>query len=99
MTQKKQHNYEVKGDQWYDWKGVKRPERVPNMTEEEMAEAFANNLKEHKCEWRQVGNAIECEAGKYVHGKTIGTAQRLAGTTPEGEPVLVPFGAIYRTEV
>lgn len=99
MAQKKPYKYEVKGDQWYDWKGVKRPERVPNMTEEEMAEAFATNLKDHKCEWVQNGNAIECEAGSYTHGKRIGTNIRLGGTSAEGEPILVPFGPILRSEV
>ena len=32
---KNKYNYEVPGDKWWDWKGVKRPERQPNMTEEE----------------------------------------------------------------
>ena len=99
MAQKKPYNYKLKSDAWYDWKGVKPPERVPNMTEEEMAEMFANNLKGHKCEWVQNGNAIECQAGTYVHGKRIGTSVRLAGTSPEGEAILVPIGPIYRDEV
>ena len=52
----KQHKYEVKGDQWYDWKGVKRPERVPHMTEEEMRTAFEENMKGHVHEWYQKYN-------------------------------------------
>lgn len=92
-------DYKVDADKWYDWKGVKRPERTPNMTEEEMADMFAKNLKDHVCEWEQRGNAIECSSGTYTHGQTIGVDKRLAGTSPEGEPILVPIGPIYRNQV
>lgn len=97
MANKK--DYKVDSDKWYDWRGVKRPERVPNMTEEEMADMFSKNLKEHICEWEQKGNAIECHSGQYVHGQTIGVNKRLAGSYPDGRPLLVPIGPIYRDQV
>ena len=89
--------YEVKGDQWYNWKGVKPPERQPHMTEDEIDEALANNLKGHKCDWRQNGAEILCDIGMSVHGKHIGPKVRLDGTNENGTPILVPFGPILRT--
>lgn len=96
---RKQHKYEVPGDKWYDWKNVRRPERTAHLTEEEMEVAFQENLKGHVHEWYQRGNEIACDMGSSVHGKRIGTGVRLAGTTPDGEPVLVPIGPILRSEV
>lgn len=94
-----QHKYEVAGDKWFDWKGIKRPERTGHMTEDEMMATFQENLKDHTHEWYQKGNEISCDMGSSVHGKTIGTGVRLAGTSPQGEPILVPFGPILRTDV
>lgn len=95
----KKHNYEIAGDKWYDWKGVKRPERQPHMTEEELEQALQTNLKGHVHEWYQKGSEIACDIGNSVHGKRIGTSVRLAGTGPDGEPLLVPFGPIHRSDV
>ena len=95
----KNYKYEVPTDKWYDWKGIKRPERQPNMTEEEMLETFKANIEGHICDWRQSGAEIQCDIGGSVHGKRIGSKLRLAGTTPEGKPVLVPMGAVLRTDV
>lgn len=88
-----------KVDKWFAWQGVRPPERQPHMTEDEIAQALKDNLAGHKCEWYQKGNAIECEVGASIHGKIIGTNVRLAGTTETGEPVLVPVGAIMRSDV
>jgi hypothetical protein len=69
------------------------------MTEEEMEQMFQENLKGHTHEWYQKGNEISCDMGSSVHGKRIGTGVRLAGTTPDGEPILVAIGPILRTDV
>ena len=96
---KKDYKYQVPGDKWYDWKGVKPPERVPNMTEDEMYETFKANIEGHICDWTQNGSELRCDIGGSVHGKRIGSSLRLAGTTPEGKPVLVPFGRVLRSDV
>jgi hypothetical protein len=95
----KPSEYEVPADKWYDWKGVKRPERVGHLTEEDLEEKLRTNLQGHVCEWRQNGAEIFCDVGEYRHGKRIGSQVRLAGTGDGGEPVLVPVGAILRSDV
>lgn len=81
-----------KEDKFYQWKGVKGPERQSSgMTEEDIDEKLKNNLKDHKCEWKQRGPEIFCETGAYEHGIRIGTQKRLAGTGKGGEPLLVDF--------
>lgn len=91
--------YEVKSDNWFDWKGVKRPERTSHLTEDEIQAAFKENLTGHVHDWYQSGNEIRCDLGASIHGKRIGTGVRLAGTSKDGEPILVPIGPIYRHEV
>ena len=87
-------------DKWFAWKGVKPPIRDVHLTEEELEQALADNLKDHKCEWIQKGNAIECDQSpNYTHGKIIGVRERLAGTDDQGKPILVPIGPIYRKDV
>lgn len=84
-------------DKWYDWKGVKRPERTSHgITEEDIDEILAENLKGHKCVWTQKGSEIFCEEGEYTHGKRIGANLQLKGTGKKGEPLLGPVGAILR---
>lgn len=87
-------------DKWFSWKGIKPPERQPHLTEEELEQALAENIKDHVCDWIQRGNAIECEqSSQYTHGKVIGVNVRLAGTDKDGKPVLVPIGPILRSDV
>jgi hypothetical protein len=84
--------YQDPSDKFYQWKGVKGPERVSSgMTEEEVDEKLRTNLKDHKCEWTQRGNEIFCTTGAYEHGIMIGTKKRLQGTGKGGEPILVDF--------
>lgn len=95
------YNYgDDKVDKWFNWKGVKPPERQPHMTEKELELALEENLKDHTCDWIQRGNAIECDQSpNYTHGKVIGVKERLAGTDEKGAPILVPIGPIYRKDV
>lgn len=95
------YNYsDDKVDKWFQWKGVKPPERQPHLTEEELTQALEDNMADHVCDWLQKGNAIECDASpNYTHGKIIGVHQRLAGTDEQGKPILVPIGPIYRKDV
>lgn len=95
------YKYEnTKEDAWFLWKGLKPPERVPHLTEQELEETLATNIQDHVCDWVQRGNSIECEASPhYTHGKVIGTKLRLAGTDSKGKPVLVPFGPVLRSDV
>lgn len=89
-------------DKWLKWKGQKPATRIGHGLhddDEEIAQKLADNLAGHRCDWRQNGSEIYCEAGQYRHGKRIGTRVRLAGTDENGEPVLVPVGAILRSEV
>lgn len=98
MAKYNKYNYgDDKVDKWFAWKGLKPPERQTHMTEEELEGVFAENIKNHKCEWVQKGNALECaQSPTYTHGKVIGVDKRLAGTNGEGEPILVPVGPILR---
>lgn len=95
---RKDYNYKLKSDAWYDWRGVKPPERTPNMTEDEMMDAFKSNIEGHTCKWRQNGAELQCDIGNSVHGTRIGPNLRLAGTTAEGKPILKPFGAVLRSD-
>lgn len=100
MSQNKYNYRDDKVDKWFEWKGVKPPERQPHLTEEELEAKLAENLQDHKCEWIQRGNAIECDqSSQYTHGKVIGVNVRLAGTDENGKPVLVPIGPILRKDV
>ena len=81
-------NYKVKDDTWYEWKGVKPPERISHLTEEEVEERLSTNLAGHQCRWVQRGNRIECDAGDFVHGKVIDTGLILTGTSEGGAPLL-----------
>ena len=84
--------YQDPSDKFYQWKGVKGPERASSgMTEEDIDKKLKENLKDHKCEWHQRGTEIYCETGSYEHGIMIGTKKRLAGTGDGGEPLLVDF--------
>jgi hypothetical protein len=95
------YNYrDDKVDKWFEWKGVKPPERIAHMTEEELEEKLRQNFADHKCHWYQVGPDIECDASpNYTHGKRIGTNLRLDGTDSKGMPVLVKWGPILRSSV
>lgn len=94
----KNYKYQVKSDDWYKWRNVPPPERVPNLTEDEVSQALQDNLKGHTHDWYQVGNEIKCDIGSNIHGKRIGSKLRLDGTGKDGEPLLVPVGPIYRTK-
>lgn len=79
-----------KEDKWYLYKGVKPPVRQSHgLTEDEIDEKLKNNLKDHKCSWKQRGPEVYCSEGAYTHGFMIGTLKRLKGTGSQGEPVLV----------
>ena len=100
MSQNNETNaYEVKGDSWYTWKGVKPPERQPMLKEDELEQVLQRQMQGHVCDWYQMGNSIYCNLGAARHGIIIGVDRRLAGTTPEGKPVLVPVGPILRKDV
>ncbi len=92
------YNYrDDKVDKWFEWKGVKPPERLPHMTEQELTEALAQNIKDHICDWYQVGPDIECDASsQYTHGKRIGPNFRLDRTDKNGKPILLAWGPIFR---
>lgn len=83
-----QNDYKVKGDEWYLWKGVKPPERISHLTEEEIGQKLAVNLANHKCQWKQQGNELSCDVGEYRHGFRIPTDKILKGTGLKGEPIL-----------
>ena len=79
-----------KEDKFYQWKGVKGPERQSHgMTEDEIDEKLRTNLKDHKCSWKQRGPEIFCETGSYEHGMRIPTNKILKETGKGGEPILV----------
>lgn len=86
-------------DKWYKWKGVKPPERTAHATEEEIRDILATRLKDHKCVWKQNGAEIYCDVADFEHGQRIGPNLRIAGVSPNGEPVLVPVGPILRSDV
>ena len=93
------HKYTDDTDKWYQWKGVKPPERNPHITEEELRHILDEKIEGHVCDWQQEGARIYCESDEFTHGKHIGPNKRLAGTTPDGKPILVPVGPIYRKDV
>jgi hypothetical protein len=80
--------YNDPGDKWFESKGVRPPERVPHMTDEERETRLAANRQSHHCQWHQKGPDIICDSAGYVHGRRIGTKLQLKGQTPEGLPIL-----------
>lgn len=77
-------------DKFYQWKGAKPPERLSHgFTEDDIEEKLKNNLKDHKCSWKQRGPEIFCDTGAYEHGIRVGTGKMLKGTGKGGEPLLV----------
>lgn len=81
--------YIVKEDNWYNYKGVKPPERQSHgMTEDDIDQKLRENLAGHTCQWRQYGPEIRCTVGQYEHGKNIGVMKRLMGTDSNGKPIL-----------
>lgn len=83
-----------KTDKWFNWKGVQPPRRFPHMTEDEIRNQLKQNLVGHKCEWKQAGNEIYCEAGDFRHGKMIRPNQRLI--YKDGKPNLVAIQPVSR---
>lgn len=83
--------YSVPEDKWFEIKGVRPPERIPHMTEEEREQLMEKARTNHHCQWQQRGPEIFCNSGENRHGKRIGTHQRLTGQTVAGLPILKPF--------
>ena len=77
-----------KEDKWYQFKGVKPPERQSHGISEDEIEQHIKKVTDHVCEWRQKGPYIYCTAGQLEHGKNIGVHKRLTGTS-NGKPVLI----------
>lgn len=81
--------YNVDGDKWYRYKGVKPPERTPHGVSEDNVEEIIKQVNSHTHQWVQRGNYIICSIGVNEHGKNIGVNQLLKGTNPDGTPILV----------
>lgn len=78
----------AKDDKWYQFKGVKPPERQSHGISEDEVESHIRKINEHVCEWLQKGPYILCTQGPTEHGKNIGVHKRLTGTKT-GEPILI----------
>lgn len=79
-----------KGDKWYQWQGVKPPERTPHgVKEDEIESKIKEQLENHKCQWKQRGPDIFCDSGDNEHGIRIGTDKHLKETGKNGEPILI----------
>ena len=77
-----------KEDKWYQFKGVKPPERQSHGISEDDIEAKIKSVSDHVCQWRQKGPYIFCTEGPAEHGKNIGVHKRLSGTS-NGKPILI----------
>lgn len=74
---------------WYEHHGLKPPEHIPFMTEEEMERKFAEiraNTKHGG--WKQQGNFIWCTKCPNQHGDSIPVEYLLKGTDAAGLPIL-----------
>lgn len=73
--------YENKDDRWFDWKGVKKPERTPHGIQDKpdsaVSDLLKKNLEGHVCEWVHNGGEIYCVAGGFRHGRRIGPKQTI----------------------
>lgn len=76
-----------KEDKWYQFKGVKPPERQSHGISEDDVEARIRSVNQHVCEWKQKGPYIFCTVGTAEHGKNIGVHKRLVDSV-NGKPVL-----------
>lgn len=79
---------ELKEDKWYQWKGVKPPERTSHGVSEDDIDDLIKQSNSHNHKWLQRGNFISCNEGPNEHGKNIGVYKRLKGTNKNGEPIL-----------
>lgn len=75
-----------KEDKWYQYKGVKPPERQSHGISEDDIEKYINKINDHVCEWKQKGNYIFCIKGQAEHGKNVGVHKLLIGSKA-GEPI------------
>lgn len=75
-------------DKFYEVRGVKPPERIPHITEEEIAARFESNRQARSCEWRQQGADVYCINCGNRHGTMVGPNYRLMGTNASGLPIL-----------
>lgn len=100
MAKTSKYDPDPKTDKWFEWKGLKKPQRhdhgITDTQENPLSEQLAENLRGHKCDWKQAGNEIYCESDpSFRHGKMIRPDQRLE-VDKDGKPRLVALKPIYR---
>ena len=85
------HNYKIEKNAIEEYEKLENEVAAFAITEliHEIEEKLKNNLKDHKCSWKQRGPEIFCDTGNYEHGMRIPTSKRLAKTGEGGEPILV----------
>jgi hypothetical protein len=75
-------------DKFYEVRGVRPPERVPHLTDEELEARFEANRAKRHCQWHQQGPEVYCTTCTLQHGTFVGTNQLLVGTDARGCPIL-----------
>ncbi len=78
-------------DKFFEIRGVKPPERIPHLTDDERDNLLKHAYENHHCQWRQRGNIIFCDADNFEHGKKISSNMRLTGQSAQGLPILQPI--------
>lgn len=74
---------------WYDRHGVKRPEHIPFLTEEELERKFAEiKAQTTHGDWKQDGTTITCNRCNPRHSSGIPPTHLLQGTDDRGMPIL-----------
>ena len=65
--------------------GLKPPEHLKHLTEDELREALKIHADHH---WSQVGDQLICTCQLGRHASKIPTSHILVGTDPAGNPLL-----------
>lgn len=75
-------------DKFFINRGVKPPERIPHLTQEDIEARFESNRQARNCQWVQKGPDVYCTTCTNRHGTLVGINYRLTGTTASGLPML-----------
>lgn len=75
-------------DRFYEVRGVKPPERIPHLTEEEIERKLEANRSARRCVYRQKGPDVYCITCPYRHGNRVRPDMLLHGTDAQGLPIL-----------